>query len=191
MGRANKRELLLDTAESLFVKNGYTATGINEIIDEAGVATMTLYNNFENKEDLIVAMLERRALRFRTEFESYIAEASTDPYEQLMAIFDVVDNLITSELQSEMTFSGCAFIKASLEFGEPSHPAHVAALIQKHDILQLFERLLKKAGYSRVKERALELHILFDGAITQAQMLGNKKSARRSKSMAERLLASD
>ncbi|MBX2885600.1 MAG: TetR/AcrR family transcriptional regulator [Granulosicoccus sp.] len=189
MGRPNKRELLLDTAEELFVRNGYFATGINEIIEEAGIATMTLYNNFENKDELIVAMIERRADRFKTLFDDYLSSVSSDPYEQILAIFDVVDDLIASEHKSKSGFSGCAFIKASFEFPDSSHPARVAALIQKRDILKLFEKLLKKAGYTKTRERALELHILFDGAITQAQMLGNKNSAKRSRSMAERLLS--
>ncbi|MFK7856541.1 MAG: TetR/AcrR family transcriptional regulator [Granulosicoccus sp.] len=188
MGRASKRDQLLDTAEDLFVRNGYFATGINEIIEEAGVATMTLYNNFENKDELIIAMIERRAAKFKQLFNEHVNKASSDPYEQILSIFDVIDELIASEHKSKNGFSGCAFIKASFEFNDPSHPARTAALIQKMDILRLFEKLLRKAGYSKVKERALELHILFDGAVTQAQVLGNRKSARRSRSMAERLL---
>ncbi len=65
------------------------------------------------------------------------------------------------------------------------------AMAQKQYTLKLFERLLKQAGYARVKERALELHILLDGAVTQAQVLNNKRSAKRARSMAERLLAYD
>ncbi len=189
MGRTSKREQILDTAEELFVHNGYTATGINEIIEEAGVATMTLYNNFENKEQLIIAMIERRAERFKALFEENANSVSDDPYEQILSVFDLVDALIVSQHGTEQGFPGCAFIKASLEFDSPSHPVRLAALVQKSDILGLFEKLLKKAGYSQVKEKALELHILFDGAIVQAHVLGNKKSAKRSRAMAISLLA--
>ncbi len=110
MGRASKKDQLLDTAETLFVRDGYVATGINQITEEADVATMTLYNNFKNKEQLIVAMLERRARRFNELTEAYIAKASDDPCEQILAIFDEVDSWIRSEFKSEQGFSGCAFV---------------------------------------------------------------------------------
>lgn len=189
MGRSSKRDQLLDTAEELFARDGYVATGINQITEEAGVATMTLYNNFANKEELIAAMLERRAQRFIQEIEQQIAEVSEDPYEQILAIFDDNDQWIRSEFKTDNGFSGCAFIKASIEFNSPTHSAHAAALNQKKYLLKLFERLLKKAGYSKTRERALELHLLLDGSITQAQVLHSVKSARRARSMAEKLLA--
>ena len=59
MARASKRELVLDTAERLFTQDGFTATGINLITQEAGIASMTLYNNFKSKDGLVLAVLVR------------------------------------------------------------------------------------------------------------------------------------
>ena len=38
---------IIETASSLFYKNGYNSTGINEIISESGIAKATLYNHFK------------------------------------------------------------------------------------------------------------------------------------------------
>ncbi len=40
---------IIDTGKKLFSKQGYVATSINEIIDEAGIATGTFYLYFDDK----------------------------------------------------------------------------------------------------------------------------------------------
>jgi AcrR family transcriptional regulator len=45
------RERLLGAAARLFYANGVAATGIDAIITEAGVAKMSLYNNFASTDE--------------------------------------------------------------------------------------------------------------------------------------------
>ena len=53
----SRRDHLIDTALRLFYTGGFTATGIDKILAEAGVAKMTLYKHFRSKDDLILAVL--------------------------------------------------------------------------------------------------------------------------------------
>lgn len=46
---SNKREQLILTAQALFSREGYHATGIDRIIAESGVAKMTLYKHFKSR----------------------------------------------------------------------------------------------------------------------------------------------
>jgi len=46
---------LTGTALRLFQEKGFARVGINEIIREADVARMSLYNNFGSKDDLALA----------------------------------------------------------------------------------------------------------------------------------------
>src|SRR5262249_20346191 len=55
------RDRLIDTAASLFYERGLPNVGINEVTERAGVARMTLYNNFDSKEALALAAFERQA----------------------------------------------------------------------------------------------------------------------------------
>jgi AcrR family transcriptional regulator len=48
----------------LFYRDGYHATGIDRILADAGVAKMTLYKHFRSKEELILAVLEKRSQLF-------------------------------------------------------------------------------------------------------------------------------
>jgi AcrR family transcriptional regulator len=53
------RERLLGVAIRLFLEEGIRAVGVHRIVDEAGVAPMTLYRHFGGKEGLVVAALEQ------------------------------------------------------------------------------------------------------------------------------------
>src|SRR4029453_98733 len=52
-----RRERILDTAIRLFLEEGIRAVGVYRIVDEAGVALMTLYRHFGGKDGLVVAAL--------------------------------------------------------------------------------------------------------------------------------------
>lgn len=52
------RGLLIDTARRLFTEQGYAATSIDDIIQQAGVARGALYHHFAGKEALFRAVYE-------------------------------------------------------------------------------------------------------------------------------------
>ena len=52
------RELIVATAGELFLANGYTATSIEAIATQAGVAIQTIYNSVGNKPALLSAVLD-------------------------------------------------------------------------------------------------------------------------------------
>jgi len=56
--RSTYREAILDAAESVFVRQGFPATKMVDVAKESGVSVGTLYNYFDSKEALFVALLE-------------------------------------------------------------------------------------------------------------------------------------
>jgi AcrR family transcriptional regulator len=58
--RAANRERILRAARTVFGARGYHAATIEEIGDEAGLSNGAIYYNFQNKEDLFLALLEQR-----------------------------------------------------------------------------------------------------------------------------------
>ena len=52
------RGAILRAAQTLFVANGYTATTIQAVADEAGVAVQTVYAVFKNKRQLLDQLIE-------------------------------------------------------------------------------------------------------------------------------------
>jgi AcrR family transcriptional regulator len=57
------RERLLDAALEVFSRRGYYAASVDEIAAEAGFSKGAVYSNFSNKEDLFLALIDRRFVR--------------------------------------------------------------------------------------------------------------------------------
>jgi TetR/AcrR family acrAB operon transcriptional repressor len=53
------RQELLDAAERLFSEKGVSNTSMNQVAEAAGVTRGAIYHHFENKLDLIDALMER------------------------------------------------------------------------------------------------------------------------------------
>ena len=45
-----KRQMILEAAKSLFLKQGFHGSTMNQIAQEAGVTKLTVYNHFQDKE---------------------------------------------------------------------------------------------------------------------------------------------
>lgn len=57
--RVNRKDLIIETAASLFVKNGYSATSVRQIADAVGVTEAALYYHFrDGKRELLQAVVE-------------------------------------------------------------------------------------------------------------------------------------
>lgn len=67
--KARTRRLIVDTAMRVFLDGGYLETTVEQLIDEAGVSRATFYSHFQNKLELLNAVvdehIEHRAFRFR------------------------------------------------------------------------------------------------------------------------------
>ena len=48
----NPKDRILETASRLFYTQGYNATGINQILEEAKVAKASLYTHYGSKDEL-------------------------------------------------------------------------------------------------------------------------------------------
>lgn len=116
---SQKKQLLIDTALTLFYKNGVNSVGINEILTVSGIAKKTLYRYFESKEALILAVLEQRHQIFMTWLEEQIKESKTEQ-ETITALFNALARWFSNEDTTLGDFRGCFFINTSAEFSELS-----------------------------------------------------------------------
>ena len=55
--KAQTRERLIEAAARVFAEKGFAATSLDEVADAAGLTKGAVYSNFENKEDLVAAVL--------------------------------------------------------------------------------------------------------------------------------------
>jgi AcrR family transcriptional regulator len=179
-----KRDHLLAVAQRMFCETGFHAVSIDAIVEEAGVARMTLYKNFGSKEDLIVATLKREDRMFRQWLVSAVEAQSNHSEDRLLGLFDALHDRFASE-----GYYGCAFIRASIEYPAPAHPVHRAAREHKEMIRSYLRGLA--AGVEGTDSMTLseQLYLLFEGAITASQLHGEPWPAEYARRAAEKLLA--
>src|SRR6266699_3404658 len=65
-----RRQLLLDAAESVFVELGYSSASMDDIARRAGMSKKTLYRLFETKEALFAAVIAARRATLEASTES-------------------------------------------------------------------------------------------------------------------------
>jgi AcrR family transcriptional regulator len=58
--RALFRNAILEAAEAVFAERGFHGARIQDIAEHARIAVGTLYNHFEHKDEVLVALLEER-----------------------------------------------------------------------------------------------------------------------------------
>jgi AcrR family transcriptional regulator len=75
--KARTREELIDAAERLFIRDGFHATSVDAVADEAGYTRGAVYSNFDSKEGLFLGLYERRVDRAVAEMKRRLA--SGDP----------------------------------------------------------------------------------------------------------------
>src|SRR5207253_10168423 len=103
--KVRARERILDAAYDLFSRRGIRAVGIDAIVEQSGVARMTLYRHFASKDALVLAFLERREQRWTKDWlQRAVEQRASDPRQRLLAIFDVFDDWF-----HQADFEGCAF----------------------------------------------------------------------------------
>ncbi len=180
---APPRERILTAAYELFSRRGIRAVGTDEVIERAGVARATLYRHFATKNDLVLAVLERREQLWThglIEAQSHLL--GTTPEERLLAIFDVLHEWF----QNRDGFEGCSFINVLLELG-PDHPAGQASIVHIDNVRDIVRQRAVEAGLHDVEDFAWSWHILMKGAIILAAV-GDPDAAHRAQKMARALI---
>jgi len=178
------RARTLEAASRLFYEQGFLNTGVNQVIDEAGVAKASFYDHFDSKEDLAVAYLEVRHNEWMTRLEEAVREYD-DPEERLLAPFEFLERWV-----GETSFRGCAFLNMVSEFPEADHPVRERARNHKAILRKTFRDLTRKAfpdsKEDMIDQVADSLYLLFEGAIVESQNFGESWPARSARTSARK-----
>ncbi len=188
MAQLSKREHLIETAMGLFCREGFHATGINRILAEAGVSRATLYKYFKSKKDLSLAVLRRRDEEFRVCFQNAVNSRVRKPQDQLLVIFDVLDDWFRGKAIPGFRFSGCPLINPCVKFGENTDPAYCIAAKHNKLMLDYVTGLAEQAWADDPDKLARKLMLLTEGAIVTAYVSGDPDTGRRVKRIAAVLI---
>ncbi|MGP8305317.1 TetR/AcrR family transcriptional regulator [Vibrio sp. YIC-376] len=165
---SKKRQLLVDTALSLFYTHGINSIGINEILSVSGVAKRTLYTHFASKEALVLAALQQRHDTFASWLEQKLAGATSDK-ELIHRLFSALASWFSSQEPQLGNFRGCFFINTSAEFSDLNSEVARFCGYHKEEVRQIIASHLTSNDSSLIDA----ICIMKEGAIVTAHVSGN------------------
>jgi AcrR family transcriptional regulator len=170
------RERILEKTFILFHKQGYNATGINQIIEESKVAKASFYQHFKSKEDLCVAFLEQRHSFWFNELLKFTNNAG-DSNSKVLASFEFLIYMNGKE-----NFRGCSFLNILSEI--PPDNVKILSVIQSHksDLRNFFRDILKDELISD------HVYLLFESCIIESQLFKSNELIEQSKKTIQTLI---
>jgi AcrR family transcriptional regulator len=180
------RARILDAAAQHFYADGIAATGIDVITASAGVAKMSLYNNFASKAALVEAYIEARHEEWLDLYRARIAGTAT-AQDGVLAVFDAyIDHAAAAY---DHGFRGCGLLNAAAELGA-DHPGRAAVRRHKEQVERLLsEHLSRLAGPVTAQRLAQRLSFLLEGAMARAGLEGEPAQLLRAREFAAEMLA--
>ncbi|RXK86027.1 TetR/AcrR family transcriptional regulator [Filimonas effusa] len=187
MKDSETRTRILQTAKRLFYEQGYNNTGINQVIDEAGIARASLYHHFSSKRDLLTAYLEEMSEQFVKELNVHLSPLK-EPRKRLLGFFDY-----WIEKQYNTSFGGCHVVKISAEAIKADQVLFQQAATHKENLKQFIATqvnlLPARESQSLTKELLTEtLFLLLEGAIVNATIQRNNEPLKQARKIAARLI---
>lgn len=181
------RQRLLRAAAALFYDNGIGGTGIDAIVERAGVAKKSLYNNFASKADLVGQYLDTRHAEWLGLYHTRVQQAET-PKARVLAIFDAYRD--HAEHEYERGFRGCGLLNAAAEL-TAGDPGRQAVRRHKEEVEALLAAPLAEllpGDAARAARLARQLSFLLEGAIARAGLEGSSALMVEARAMGSDLL---
>ncbi len=103
---AARREQILAIALNVFAREGYHGSSMNDVADAAGVTKPVLYQHFDSKRELYVALLEETGQRLVDLFTDATSDA-TGPHDQVHRGFTAYFRWVADDQSSfQLMFGG-------------------------------------------------------------------------------------
>jgi TetR/AcrR family fatty acid metabolism transcriptional regulator len=119
--KGDKRERILDAAETVFAQHGFFAAKVSEIAKEAGVADGTIYLYFKNKDDLLISLFESRMERVNAHLASQTAKHGK-PKEKLLGFIRAYLALVKEQPAAAEVLTVELRQSAKFMKGQPANP---------------------------------------------------------------------
>ena len=162
----------MQVASELFYRQGFRATGINEVIEKSGVAKATFYKHFPSKDDLGVVYLKELHKAEMTVLDKAFREAKGPVEEFLSILGSLIPWLI------ETRFRGCPYLNMASEIPDPRSPLRKEGTRLYDAIRSRIEKLTNelinsdstKYGHLDSRELIDNYMVQYSGAIALAEL---------------------
>lgn len=127
----SNKDVVLQTAMSLFLANGYHVTSMDDIVKSSKVSKTNIYYHFKSKEELLTALVERLIARY----EQQIAAIAAREELSVVVRLERVVRMLTEEHDPQSVLGGCPFLTLYMQ-------TSMEAADVRDQIKRFFERQL-------------------------------------------------
>jgi TetR/AcrR family transcriptional repressor of lmrAB and yxaGH operons len=179
------RAALVQTAATLFRRQGYAATGLNQILDEAGVKAGSLYHHFpQGKQQLAAAVVAGAGGDIEQLLRRFLATGRS--------VADIVDrwiDLLVAGLAGDQR-DGCPIEPIATESVNASPLVRAASARAFKGWCTAIEDRLRSEGWSDIDAEAVALAVisLIEGALILSRIAGDPAALNAAKPAARTLL---
>jgi TetR/AcrR family transcriptional repressor of lmrAB and yxaGH operons len=179
------RAALIDTAATLFRRQGYAATGLSQILAEAGVKPGSLYHHFpQGKQQLAAAVVEHTGAGIEQLLRRFLSGGLPVP--------DIVDrwiDILVAGLSADRR-DGCPIEPIATESVNASAVVRQASARAFSGWCSAIEERLHVDGWPlpEAKSVAVAVISLIEGALILSRIAGDASALIAAKASARRLL---
>jgi len=112
--RESRKQIIIESALSLFVKKPFYNVGMREVADEAGVSPATLYRYFPSQEDLFIEAFLQDISSVSGQFKAMVKSEKPATIESFAVTF--VEHLF----ENESTFQMMTYLMLKDNLGNPA-----------------------------------------------------------------------
>jgi TetR/AcrR family transcriptional regulator, lmrAB and yxaGH operons repressor len=181
------RPALIESAATLFRRQGYAATGLNQILDDAGVKAGSLYHHFpRGKQQLAAAVVDTAGAAIEQLLRRLLAGGRP--------VADIVDrwiDLLSAALAGDQR-DGCPIEPIATESVNASPLVRAASARAFQGWSAAIEDRLNSEGWSDVDAEAVAIAVisLIEGALILSRIAGDPAALNAAKPAARTLLRS-
>lgn len=177
-------ERLLSAGLELFLRQGFNATGIQQITDRAGVPKGSFYNHFASKEAFGAAIVDRYAASSQRSWQRMMQAAPAQP---MAAIRHVFEAMLAHHARAGAASSGCLIGNFAAEVAQASELCRERLLAAQLAWRERLAGLIERGQALGEIRQDMEPHALsaltwsaWEGALLRMKVEGSVRPLRES-----------
>jgi len=172
------RNFIIETTAGIFNTKGYAATSMSDITEATGLTKGSIYGNFENKEEVCLAVFDYNLGKVNKIIQQRMQAANTY-FDKLMAYVTVYDRFSNNAFPQ----GGCPILNTAIEADDTNvvlkEKAAAAIVKWKKNVEEIIKKGIQAGEFKEITDPAqfaLSMIALIEGGIMIAKVTNSQGS---------------
>jgi len=183
--RHSTKDRILQSAYSLFYREGFARVSVDAIAARAKVTKRTVYYHFQSKDKIVAAALEGQHEYLVQQYQQWLGSGTANPEDMVDSLFGELKKWADG---THWLGSGYSRIAAEL-VDMPGHPARHAAHSHKANIENWLSDRFTSTDLANPSEIAQQIMILIEGGMSLSLIHGDTGYIETARNAAASLLS--